>query len=221
MGKIFTGLVSGLIRTFSHRMTTEWEVPYENGPCVFVANYYGAIGPLEMCVKFPLRDQCHPWINEEMLEARKAPSYIRKDYWWKPGTVFEPLLKVTVPYIAAAVLPPVLRNVKSIPVYHDQRIILTLRQSIRALQKDESLIVFPEQPSRWLPQQELLNTSWLRLGEMWYRTCGRALKLYPVHIDRKRHVFKVAAPVMYDPSRRFTEQEEELAARLAKGLRGE
>ena len=104
MGKIFTGLVSGLIRTFSHRMTTEWEVPYENGPCVFVANYYGAIGPLEMCVKFPLRDQCHPWINEEMLEARKAPSYIRKDYWWKPGTVFEPLLKVTVPYIAAAVL---------------------------------------------------------------------------------------------------------------------
>ena len=45
--------------------------------------------------------------------------------------------------------------------------------------------------------------------------------MYPVNVDYKNHVFKVAAPVWYDPARRFSEQEQELAQKLAKGLRGE
>ena len=45
--------------------------------------------------------------------------------------------------------------------------------------------------------------------------------MYPVHVDYKKHVFKVAAPVSYDPTRRFSEQEKELAEKLTKGIRGE
>ena len=190
MGKRFYKFAGAMIRTFSHRMKTEWEVPFEEGPCVFVVNHVGAIGPVDMCTKFPMRDRCHPWINNGMLEAKEVPAYVRQDYWWKPGNFFEPVLNVTVPYFAAAVIPPILRSVQYIPVYHDQRIMLTLRQ-------------------------------WLRLGELWYRASGRAMKMYPVHIDREKRTFRVAAPVWYDPARRFADQEKELADRLAKGLRGE
>ena len=98
---------------------------------------------------------------------------------------------------------------------------LTLRQSVRTLQKDNYLIIFPEQPSGWLTHHDWINTTWLRLGELWYRSSGRALKLYPVHIDKKKHLFKIAAPVWYDPAKRFTEQEKELGEKLAKGIRGE
>ena len=221
MGKRFYRFAGGLIRLCSRRMRTEWEVPYEEGPCVFVVDHAGATGPVDMMTKFPLRDRCHPWINDGVLEAKKIPAYVRQDYWWKPGSFFEPVLNVTVPYIAAAILPPILRGVPYIPVYHDQRIMLTLRQSVRVLQKEEALIVFPEQPGGWVTHHERINTGWLRLGELWYRNSGRALKLYPVHIDRKKRLFRVAAPVWYDPARRFSEQEEELAAALTKGLRGE
>jgi len=65
-----------------------------------------------------------------------------------------------------------------------------------------------------------VSTGWLRLGEMWYKTCGRALKMYPVHIDREKHIFKVAAPVWYDPGRRFADQEKELRSVLTRGIRG-
>ena len=95
MGKRFYKFASAIIRTFSHRMTTEWEVPFEEGPCVFVANHVGAIGPVDMCTKFPMRERCHPWINNGMLEAKEVPAYVRQDYWWKPGNIFEPLLNVT------------------------------------------------------------------------------------------------------------------------------
>ena len=103
-----------------------------------------------------------------------------------------------------------------IPVYHDQRLILTLRQSVRALQKDEALMIFPE-----LPGRNRITTGWLRLGDLWYRNSGRSLKMYPVCIDRKEHKFKVAAPVFYDPSKRFSQQEKEITEKLEQGLRGE
>ena len=221
MGKRIYKVAGGLIRTLSHRMKTEWEVPFEDGPCVFVVNHVGAIGPADMCAKFPLRDKCHPWINEGMLEKKMVPAYVRQDYWWKPGCFMEPVLNATVPHIAAAVMPPILKSVQYIPVYHDQRILLTMRQSVRAMQKDDYLIIFPEQPSGWRSHHTWINIEWLRLGEMWYKASGRALKLYPVHIDTKEHVFRVAAPIWYDPARRFAEQKDELAEKLAKGLRGE
>ena len=220
MGKRFYKIAGGLICLLSPRMTVEWEVPFEEGPCVFVVNHAGAIGPVDMMVKFPLREKCNPWINNGMLEAKEVPAYVRQDYWWKPGSFFEPVLNVTVPYFAAAVIPPILRSVKRVPVYHDQRIMLTLRESIRVLQRDEYLVIFPEQPSGWLSHHEWINTGWLRLGELWYRASGRTLKLYPVHVDYKNHKFKIAAPVWYDPARRFIEQEQELAEALARGLQG-
>ena len=220
MGKRMFRLTGGLIRAFSHRMKTEWKVPFEKGPCVFVVNNVGFMGPVEMITKFAERERCHPWINDELLEAKKIPAYARKDCWWRPGSFAEPVLNATVPYIAAALIPPLLKNVPYIPVYHDQRIMLTLRQSIRALQKDEAVVIFPEMPNARLSHHEWISTGWMRLGEMWYRSCGRALKMYPVHIDREKHIFRVAAPVWYDPARTFAEQEKELSRALAKGIRG-
>ncbi len=199
MGKRLYKLAGATVRLFSHRMKTEWETPFEEGPCVFVVNHAGNHGPVDMCAKFPLRDKLHPWVNSEMLSAKEIPGYARKSRWWKPDGFFAPLLNVTVPYIAAATMPAFMKSVPYVPVYRDQRIMLTLRQSIRVLQKDEALVVFPEQPNARLSGHEWLSTGWLRLGEMWYRNCGRALKMYPVHIDREKHIFKVAAPVWYDP----------------------
>ena len=219
MGKKVYKFTAALIRMFSHRMKTEWEVPYEEGPCIFVVNHTGTgiNGPLEMLSKFPKRDKCHPWMNEEFLDRKTIPAYVRKDRWWNPKGFFAPFLNVTAPYLAAWLAPPVLSGIPVIPVYHDQRLVLTLRQSVRAMEKDDALMIFPQLPGRG----GRISTAWLRLGDLWYRNSGRSLKMYPVHIDRERHVFKVAAPVYYDPAKRFSDQEKDIAAKLEKGLRGE
>lgn len=59
------------------------------------------------------------------------------------------------------------------------------------------------------------------MAPLWYRRSGRALKMYPVHIDTKKHEFRISAPIYYDPGKRPEEQEQEIADKLAKGLRGE
>ena len=215
MGKRFYKVTSGMIRLFSHRMKTEWEVPFEDGPCVFVASDAGMSGTVDMITKFPLREKMHPWIFSSLEKAKSVPAYMRDERGQdKQGRV----KKATVPRFAAAVIPPLLQGIDYVPVYSGQEFIKTIRQSIRVLQKDQYLLLFPERPGsnhRWI------DTGWLRLGELWYRAGGRALKMYPVHVDCKRHVFKVAAPIRYDPSKRFGDQEQELAEKLSKGLRGE
>ena len=221
MGERFYKLAGATVRLFSHRMKTEWETPFEEGPCVFVVNHAGNHGPVDMCAKFPLREKLHPWVNSEMLSAKEIPDYARKSRWWKPDGFFAPLLNVTVPYIAAALMPAFMKSIPYVPVYRDQRIMLTLRQSVRILQKDHYLLLFPEIPGSRKNSRPRINTGWLRLGQLWYKASGRALKMYPVYVDQKEHVFRVASPVWYDPARRFSEQEKELAEKLTNGMKGE
>ena len=114
-----------------------------------------------------------------------------------------------------------MKSVPYVPVYRDQRIMLTLRESVRILQKDHYLLLFPEIPGSRKNSRPRINTGWLRLGQLWYKASGRALKMYPVYLDQKEHVFRVASPVWYDPARRFSEQEQELAEKLTNGMKGE
>ena len=221
MGKRFYRFLQGSIRLFSHRMKTEWTVPFDGEPCVFVVNHAGAFGPIDMCVHFELQEHCHPWFNEAVIEPKLVPAYVRQDYWWKPGCWAEPLLNATLPYIAAAVLPPILRSAPGIPVYHDARVMTTMRQSVKLLKEGEHIVIFPEQPSGWRSHHTWINTGFLQLGVLYRRMTGKDLPFRPVHLDHKHHVFRVSGPVFLDPGRTVDEQKDEISALLAKGLRGE
>lgn len=202
-------------------MKTEWEVPFDGDPCVFVGNHCGLLGPLDMIGKFELRDDTAPWFNAACMFPKEVPAYVRQDYWWKPGCFLEPLFNATLPYLAVLVLPPVLRTVPGVPVYHDMRVMTTMRQSIRLLKEGNNLLIFPEQPSGWKSHHTWINTGFLQLAPMLHKATGKALKFWPVHIDHKNHVIRVSAPIAYDPQRTVEEQTEDFTRVLAAGLRGE
>ena len=219
MSKAYERLCA-FVRAVTPAMTTQWEEPFRGEPSVFVCNHAGAFGP-DMCTKFPLREHCHTWMNAQMLDPKQVPAYVRQDYWWRPGSFFEPLYNVTLPYLAAAILPPILRLAPTVPVYHDGRVLTTMRQSLRWLKSGEHLVIFPEQPSGFQSHHSWINTGFLNIATMYYRATGKALIFYPVHVDYRRHVFQVARPIAFDTARTLEEQQEELVEVLAKGLRGE
>ncbi len=220
MPKKMYKVLSSIIRGITPRMKTTWEEPFDGEACVFVGNHAGAFGPIDMCVKFPLRDQCFTWMNADVLDPKLVPAYVRQDYWWKPGCKLEPLYNATLPYMAAAVLPPILRLAPTVPVYHDMRVMTTMRQSLRHLKEGHHLVIFPEQPSGYQSHHDWINTGFLQIAPMYYKATGKILKFYPVHLDYHKHTFKVAKPIAFDPERTLEEQTPELVEVLAKGLRG-
>lgn len=220
MGRLYRCL-RAVVRAVTPRMTTTWEEPFSGNPSVFVCNHVGAFGPIDMVVKFPLRDEVRVWCNGGIMNRKTCPAYVRQDYWWKPGCRLEPLYNATLPYIAAAVLPPILQSAPTIPVYHDARVMTTMRQSMKALKEGKHLVIFPEQPSGFGEHHNWINTGWLNICTMFYRATGKNLTLYPVHIDQKKHCFEVQKPVMFDGNRTLEEQQDELVKHLAAGLRGQ
>ena len=220
MGKLYNVLISAY-RRLTPQFQTTWAEPFIDEPCVFIGNHSGAYGPFDMCAHFPYTDNCYSWLNHDVMDPKLVPAYVRQDYWWKPGCWAEPLLNITLPYLAAAIMPPVLRSAPGIPVYHDQRAVLTMRHSIRHLKEGRYLIIFPEQPSGYKSHHTWINTGFLHVAPMFYKATGKALRFYPVHIDHRGHTFTVAKPVVYDPTRTLEEQTQEIADALAAGLRGQ
>lgn len=209
-------VLRGLIRTFTPRMATTWAVPFDGQPSVFCPNHAGAMGPIHMCAHFELADECHPWFNAAVADARQMPAYVRQDYWWKPGCKMEWLYNATLPYLAAAVLPPIMRTVPGVPVYHDMQVLKTFRQSVAFLKKGESLIIFPQQPSGYGSHYAELNRGFLQIAPMAWRTLGLRLNFYPVHIEGQ--TIAVGQPVQFDPDKPLKEQEQALIDGIAAGI---
>jgi 1-acyl-sn-glycerol-3-phosphate acyltransferase len=209
----------GLVRVCTRRMRAEWAQPFTGEPSVFVCNHAGALGPIDICAKFPLADELHPWMNAQVLSAREVPAYVRQDYWWRPDSRWAPVLTRTLPYVAAAILPPILRTTPTVPVYHDIRVMRTLRESIRILKAGEHLVIFPEQPSGHGTHEQALNAGFLQLAPAYARVTGRALAFWPVHIDSAARVFHVGRPLYYEPARALEEQAGALLEALGRGIR--
>ncbi|MCL1854172.1 MAG: hypothetical protein FWF86_00435 [Clostridia bacterium] len=218
MGKLY-GILAALIRGFSRPMTTVWETGFDGAPAVFCPNHAGAFGPIAICARFPLRGKLHPWMNDGMMHAGTVPAYVRQDYWWKPGCFWEPLLTRTLPYIAAAIVPPILRSVPGVPVYHDVRVVKTFRKSLAYLQAGEHLVIFAEQPDGFQSHSLRLNDGFLRIAPLIHRKLGIALKFYPVHVDGKNRIMRVGIPAQYDPAVPLAEQSEGMMEVIRAGIR--
>jgi hypothetical protein len=208
----------GLIRRFTYRMHTQWEVPFTGEPSVFICNHAGAYGPIDICAKFPLADDLRPWMNAQVLSARETPAYVRQDYWWEPTSKFAPLLSATLPYLAAAILPPLLRTAPTVPVYHDARVMRTMRESLRLLKEGKHLVIFPEQPSGFKQHDTTLNRGFLQIAPAFARQTGKAIAFWPVYIDVPARMFRVGAPVRYDVQLPLPQQVDTLIATLRRGI---
>ncbi len=208
----------GLVRLLVKPMHVTWAVPFTGEPSVFICNHAGALGPILMCARFPLADTLRPWMNAQVLRAREVPAYVRQDYWWEPSSRLAPLYSATLPYIAAAILPPILRTTPTVPVYHDLRVMRTLRESIKCLKADEQLVIFPEQPSGHGTHETELNRGFLQVAPAFARQTGQALAFWPVRIDLANHAFQVSEPLRFDPALPLSAQADALLAGLAAAI---
>lgn len=195
--------------------------PVGEEPCVFLANHIGALGPIYMAVTFPLREKVAIWCNEGVMDEKQMVEYVRHDWWWRPESKLAPLYNVTLPYIAAAIVPKVMRSAPTITVHHDARAMSTMRQSMKELKEGKHIVIFPEKPNGFDSHEEHLQMGWLNLCTMYQRSTGKPLKMVPVHIDQKEHVFRVGKGIIADPDVPLKEQEQRIERYLAAGIRGQ
>lgn len=219
MGKIFYRIAIPLVRLFIPRLQVSWDEPWDGEPCVFVANHERAVGPLEMAVNFPLRDNSHIWIYAAPLSRETTPAYVRQDHWWNENGRLAPLWNAIVPPLVSLILPPILRSVPHVPVYHDGRAATTMKDSLRLLQDGKNLVIFPEIPTGFGEHDtEKINEGWLMILPMYAKRAGKDLKIRPVRLDLKAKKMVVRTPISVDPEKSIRDQTPELTRQILHGL---
>ena len=220
MGKLYDSL-KVLAYPFLRVKQIEYAEPVGEEPVIFLANHLGAVGPMYMAVTFPLRDHVAIWCNEGMMDEKLIVDYIRHDWWWKPESKLAPLYSATIPYIARAIVPRVLRSAPTIAVCRDARIMTTMRKSLQALKAGRHIVIFPELPDGFDSHAEQLQMGWINLITMYRRATGKNIKLVPVYLDVPRGTFRVCKGMYADPDAPIREQSARIEKYIAGCIRGE
>ena len=219
LGRRFYRMVAPLVRLFIPRLKVVWETPFDGEPCVFVCNHERAVGPLEMALNFPLRENSYIWIFADPLSRETTPAYVRQDHWWNENGKLAPLWNAVVPPVVSLILPPILRSVPYVPVYHDGRAATTMKESLRLLQAGKNLVIFPEIPTAFgAHDTEKINEGWLMIMPMYARRAGKPLQVRPVHLDLQTKQMVIRPPFTMDGALPLKEQTPELTRKVLHGI---
>lgn len=204
------------IMFFTGPMDTIWQEEFDGEPSIFVCNHDRAYGPIAMCVQFDHCKELRPWINHEVLSFKTMPPYVRQDYWYPPDKWYTKILDYTAAYFYSLIIPPIMRGSACIPVYHDTKVMSTLRASVDAIRQGHHIMLFPEHPSGYGEYSADVFTGFVSLGRLVQRRTGKTVSFYPTFVDWKAREIRVGAPIRYNSQENFELQAENISHTVAE-----
>ncbi len=185
-------------------------------PYVYVSNHAEAIGPVYTKLYFP--EPKTMWlINYIMKKGETSEKFIYHDFFHATGKKNQGWWKFMAKLLSK-LLVPLFRSVPHIEVYHDARMVDTFRQSVEALEKGNSLVIFPECPTRHAPMLNDFYHGFADLGRMYYNATGKILKFVPVYLCDDLKIVSVGKPIEYDINTPARKQREQLSDALRDSI---
>ena len=179
---------------------------------VFVANHYEIYGPFIMFMRFPFRFR--PWVIDKMCEAKSIEEQMSigfyNNYKWIPKWFKTFLIK-----IAKRLILFVIRFARPIPVSRDnpRSNIKTMQTSVDALNKNNSIVIFPEFCSVKEGVGEFMS-GFEHLGKYYYQKTGKKISFYPVFVSKKKCSMFIEEPIIFNPENDQAQEK----SRIVKGL---
>lgn len=212
---LYYKIVRGALRmNYPHAETTFEEQP-DAEPAVFVCNHSAVRGPIMMTLDFKRKHQT--WTVSYALDSKQASNFAFHDIFFGNSRRCKWFWRM-LSHIVAKLLPPLLYYSDTIPVYHDKNIIKTFKQSVKALNEGEDLVIFAESPKRYSEYICELQQGFVDIARLYYRKSKKAIKFYPVYLEKKNAVISVGKPITYDPEQPLDEQREVIAAYLRDNI---
>ena len=107
---------------------------------------------------------------------------------------------------------------KTLSALGDQKNIALLQKTVKALTDGDDLVIFAESPKRYSEYICELQTGFIDLARLYYRKTKKALKFYPVYLEKKNAVISIGKPITYDPEVPLDTQRDEIAAYLRDNI---
>lgn len=137
----FYRFLKGAVRRACPRYTLCGTENLPEGAYVIVGNHAQIQGPVVSQLYLPGKN--YTWCAGEMFSRKEVPAYARKDFWSEKPKWTKPFF-YAASYAIAPLSVYVFGHADAIPVYHDARIMSTLKMTTQKLAEGNHVVIFPE-----------------------------------------------------------------------------
>ncbi len=213
-------IVKAILRPFFHLRLVHLErVDTAQFPAVFVCNHSEVYGPMAAVLNLPY--YIRPWIIHEMVDRELIWEHTKGTVdrqTWLPAPVRRLVARIVVPITAWC-----MRSMEPIPVFRSdiREITRTLMASADALQAEDNILIFPEDPTRTdgYVREGVgeFYSGFVNIAKAYHRQSGRAVTFYSVYADKHRRTLSFSPGITFNPDAPFHEEKQ----RVTEGLRRE
>ena len=183
-------------------------------PTIIVGNHSKMNGPIASEIYLP--KNCYTWCNYQVMHLKEAPAYTYADFWSKKPKFFRPFYKA-LSYLIAPLCVFIFNNAKTIPVYHDAKVIHTFKDSVKLLQDGNHIVIFPEHDKEYNHILCDFQDRFIDVARLYYKRTKKELTFTPMYVAPALRQVHIGKPITFNSSAE-TEQERE---RIKKYLMSE
>ena len=163
---------------------------------IVVGNHAQMNGPITAELYLP--GDHDTWCAGQMMALKEVPDYAFADFWsGKPKSIR--WFYRGLSYVIAPLSVCVFNNARTIPVYHDTRIVKTFKQTLAALDQGKNVVIFPE---HYQPYNSIINDfqdRFIDIAKQYYKRTGRCLSFVPLYNAPRLQTMYLGAAIRYDP----------------------
>ncbi len=203
------------VRIFSPKLEVVGAENLPEGPALVVGNHSQMYGPIGCELYFPGK-HC-TWCAGQMMQLKEVPDYAFQDFWsQKPKAVrwFYRLLS----YVIAPFSVCVFNNADTIGVYHDSRILSTFKNTVKALQEDRRVVVFPECYDEYNHIVHAFQENFCDIAKLYHKRTGKALPFVPLYVCPRLGKLVIGKPIFFDPEQPMEAQRHEICLYLMDSI---
>ncbi len=163
-------------------------------PCIIVGNHTQLNGPIACELYIP--DNAYIWCAGEMMHLKDVPAYAFRDFWSQKPKWTHWYYKA-MSYLIAPLSVCIFNNARTIPVWHDSRILTTFKSTIKFLQDGTSVVIFPEYDKKYNHILYEFQDRFVDIAQLYYRKTGMQLKFVPLYIAPKLKKMCLGKPIEY------------------------
>lgn len=179
MLRLLYRFVKWTVRTVYKKYEVLGKENLPEGPFVIVGNHVQIHGPIVAQLYMPGKSRT--WCIGEMMHPKEVPAYAFQDFWSEKPKSVRWIFRICS-YLIVPLAWFVFRYADVIGVYHDKRILTTFKQSLKALEAGENLVIFPECPTERNNIVYEFQDGYADLGRMYGKKTGRKLPFVPMYI---------------------------------------
>ena len=208
-------IIKALVRIFYGKMTVEGLENLPEKHTIIVGNHAQMNGPIVGELFMP--ENCYIWCAGQMMNKKEVPQYAFSDFWSQKPKWTHPLYRL-LSYIITPISVCIFNNARTIAVYKDMRVMSTFKETIKMLQNQKNILIFPEKDEKHNHILYQFQENFVDVAKLYHKKTGIELCFVPMYIAPKLKKAYIGKGIQYDSENKIEAERKRICTYLSEEI---